>query len=114
MSMNAGQFSFQSMPTNVTLQIQQPNQSMSGNIRLESQFTKVPQNPNLSAVMSAMSDLSPKPPTEIFKSQDRISEAPVSNIGGPSSSVAAATENKSAIGRLDDLIDDFSKPNNNF
>ena len=31
-------------------------------------------------------------------------------IGGPSQSIAATTENKSAIGRLDDLIDDFNKP----
>ena len=86
------------------------DQNMSGNIRLESQFTRVQDKVNMSAITSTISDLSPKPTPEAFGSQERINESEISRIVGASSSVAAATENKSAIGKLDDLIQDFSKP----
>ena len=46
--------------------------------------------------------------TPIRESSNDARTSPL--LGEASRSAAAETENKSAIGRLDDLIDDFSKP----
>jgi len=57
------------------------------------------------------SNASPKPPGEGLASVGRVTEQLNNSvIGAPSASIAGSTQNKSAIGRLDDLIDDFSKP----
>ena len=84
-------------------------QNMSGNIRLESQFTRLPSQQPLSSHLG--SNASPKPSVEGLASVGRVTEQlNNSAIGAPSASIAGSTQNRSAIGRLDELIDDFSKP----
>ena len=86
------------------------DESISGNIRLESNFTRVaPQNNFSSQNNVSRFQASPSPVNRVEQSNDDASNN-VSEIGAASRSVAALTENKSAIGRLDDLIEDFSKP----
>ena len=83
------------------------NSNISGNIRLESNFTRVNQPaPNVSAF--AAPTISPI--RRVEQSVDLASNTDTTEIGAASQGVTALTENKSAIGRLDDLIEDFSKP----
>ena len=106
---NNSPFRAQNLPQNVIAS--QPvnfDDSISGNIRLESHFTRVAREP-------INAGTGPKVGEGLeARKQSRVTETTFdmdkSVIGGPSQSVAAATENRSAIGRLDDLIDDFNKP----
>ena len=82
-------------------------QNMSGNIRLESQFTRGPSQ--------RMSSGSPKPTGEGLAAVNRVTEQlQNSSLGVPSADIAISTQSKSAIGRLDDLIDEFHKPEDRF
>ena len=88
--------------------MQQSNHDvMSGNIRLETKFIR-----NASPAPQPQSSYLPTT-GEVFSSNVtpiRQSEVDGSALGARSSSIAKELENKSAIGRLDDLITDFNKP----
>lgn len=70
---------------------------MSGNIRLETNFIKNHASPIADRVFSSATPV-------------RASELNNSALGAASSNIAKETENRSSIGRLDELINDFQKP----
>jgi len=86
------------------------DQDMSGNLRLESHFTKI--HSRQQPTSKLLSEKSPTTQIDTFSSVNRLSEGV--SLGGKASYVAASIENKSAIHRLEDLIDDFSRPDERF
>ena len=91
------------------------NQDMSGNLRLESKFTKIHTGLRQPTSVSGSSKIATeKSPTTTLEqnitSINRLSEANTV-AGALSSNLAASIENNnSAIHKLENLIDDFSKP----
>ena len=86
---------------------------MSGNIRLESQFTRIEPTPAIAAGTFNALNVSGVGAAngEQYSSVGPTTETDGANqVGTLSSNMANTLDNRSAINRLEDLIDDFQKP----